>query len=137
MAKIELAAERLTNALNALEAVAVPLKEARDVAQAEARAAQDEVRAVRDEAERVREDAEAARAEAEAARAAAGETDAAFAQADDARARMAEANAERERLLARIAELEEDQQVLTEISEEVETRLDGAIAEIRGALGRV
>jgi chromosome segregation ATPase len=129
MARIELAAERLTNALNALEAVAVPLKEARDVAQAEARAAQDALRAAR-------EDAEAVRAEAEAARAAATETDAAFAQADDARARAAEANAERERLLARIAELEEDQQVLTEISEEVETRLDGAIAEIRGALGR-
>ena len=87
MSRIELAAERLTNALNALEGTLVPLEGAR--------------------------------------------TD-----ADQARARLAELNAERERLLARVAELEEEQQALGEISEEVETRLDGAIAEIRTALGR-
>ena len=87
MSRIELAAERLTNALNALEGTLVPLEGAR--------------------------------------------TD-----ADQARARLAELNAERERLLARVAELEEEQQALGEISEEVETRRDGAIAEIRTALGR-
>ena len=87
MGRIELAAERLTNALNALEAMAVPLKAARG-------------------------------------------------EANDARARLAQLDGERERLLARVAELEEEQQVLSEISEDVETRLDGAIAEIRTALGR-
>jgi chromosome segregation ATPase len=87
MSRLELAAERLTNALNALEGTLVPLEGAR-------------------------------------------------ADADQARRRLAELNAERERLLARIAELEEEQQALGEISEEVETRLDGAIAEIRTALGR-
>ena len=39
-------------------------------------------------------------------------------------------------LLARIAELEEELQALTGITEEVEDRLDGAIGEIRTALGR-
>ncbi len=87
MSRLELAAERLTNALNALEGTLVPLEGART-------------------------------------------------QADHAKARLAELNAERERLLARIAELEEEQQALSDISEEVETRLDGAIAEIRTALGR-
>ncbi|MGD0190780.1 MAG: DUF4164 family protein [Rhizomicrobium sp.] len=43
---------------------------------------------------------------------------------------------ERETLLARIAELEEDSRSLAGITEEVEGRLDGAIAEIRAALGR-
>ena len=56
--------------------------------------------------------------------------------AADARARLAGANEERDRLLARIAELEEESRVLADISEEVENRLDGAIAEIRTALGR-
>jgi len=43
---------------------------------------------------------------------------------------------ERDRLLARIAELEEEAQALSGLTEEVEDRLDGAIAEIRVALGR-
>jgi len=43
---------------------------------------------------------------------------------------------ERETLLARIAELEEDGRALTGITEEVESRLDGAIEEIRAALAR-
>lgn len=98
MAKLELAAERLTKALNALEGSLVPLQRAYDDA----------------------------RAEAEAARA----------ETDTVKARLAEANAERERLLARIAELEDEARILGEISEEVETRLDGAIGEIRTALGR-
>lgn len=87
MGKLELAAERLTTALNALDARLVPLGAAR-------------------------------------------------AEADNAKARLAELHAERERLLARIAELENEARVLTEISEEVENRLDGAVAEIRSALGR-
>lgn len=56
--------------------------------------------------------------------------------AADVRARLAAANEERDRLLARIAELEEEARILSDISEEVENRLDGAIAEIRTALGR-
>ncbi|HWA91673.1 MAG TPA: DUF4164 family protein [Rhizomicrobium sp.] len=94
MGKLELAAERLTTALNALEARVVPLA--------------------------------GHRVEAEKARA----------DADSAKARLAEVNAERERLLARIAELEDEARLLGEISEEVENRLDGAIGEIRAALGR-
>jgi len=43
---------------------------------------------------------------------------------------------ERETLQGRIAELEEDSRVLSGLTEEVEGRLDGAIAEIRAALGR-
>ncbi|HVU20866.1 MAG TPA: DUF4164 family protein [Rhizomicrobium sp.] len=58
------------------------------------------------------------------------------AQLAEARAKLDAADQERDRLLARIAELEEEQQALTEISEEIETRLDGAIGEIRTALGR-
>ncbi len=58
------------------------------------------------------------------------------AQLAEARAKLDAADRERDRLLARIAELEEEQQALTEISEEIETRLDGAIGEIRTALGR-
>jgi len=87
MGKLELAAERLTNALNALDARLVPLGNARI-------------------------------------------------EAEDAKARLAELHAERERLLGRIAELEDEARALGEISEEVETRLDGAIADIRTALGR-
>ena len=56
--------------------------------------------------------------------------------AQDVRARLAAANEERDGLLGRIAELEEESRVLADISEEVENRLDGAIAEIRTALGR-
>ena len=58
------------------------------------------------------------------------------AQLAESKAKLADADQERDRLLARIAELEEEQQALTEISEEIETRLDGAIGEIRTALGR-
>jgi chromosome segregation ATPase len=58
------------------------------------------------------------------------------AQAADSRAKVAELTEERGRLLARIAELEEENRALGGITEEVEGRLDGAIAEIRGALGR-
>jgi predicted nucleic acid-binding Zn-ribbon protein len=43
---------------------------------------------------------------------------------------------ERERLLARIAQLEEELAALGSASEEVEGRLDGAIGEIRAALAR-
>ncbi|MBU6297842.1 MAG: DUF4164 family protein [Alphaproteobacteria bacterium] len=45
-------------------------------------------------------------------------------------------NEEREKLLTRIAELEEETRSLSGLTEEVEDRLDGAIAEIRAALGR-
>jgi chromosome segregation ATPase len=58
------------------------------------------------------------------------------AQLAESKAKLDAADQERDRLLARIAELEEEQQALTEISEEIETRLDGAIGEIRTALGR-
>jgi len=57
-------------------------------------------------------------------------------EATAARARIAELNEERERLLARIAELEDENRALAGITEEVEGRLDGAIGEIRAALGR-
>jgi predicted nucleic acid-binding Zn-ribbon protein len=56
-------------------------------------------------------------------------------RADAARA-GAEADPERERLLARIAALEEETRDLAGLSEEVEVRLDGAIAEIRSVLDR-
>jgi predicted nucleic acid-binding Zn-ribbon protein len=87
MDRLKIAAERLTNALNALDETLVPLAKARDDAQ-------------------------------------------------DVRARLAASNEERDGLLGRIAELEEESRVLADISEEVENRLDGAIAEIRTALGR-
>ena len=50
--------------------------------------------------------------------------------------RMAELEAERETLLARIAELEDEIAVLSGLTEEVEGRLDGAMGEIRAALAR-
>ena len=56
--------------------------------------------------------------------------------AADSKAKLAELVEERERLLARIAELEEENRSLAGLSEEVEDRLDGAIGEIRAALGR-
>jgi hypothetical protein len=43
---------------------------------------------------------------------------------------------ERDRLASRVAALEEDARTLSSLTEEVEGRLDGAIAEIRAALGR-
>jgi chromosome segregation ATPase len=45
-------------------------------------------------------------------------------------------NAERETLLARIAELEEEARTLSGATEEVEMKLDNAIGEIRAALDR-
>ena len=50
--------------------------------------------------------------------------------------RIAELEADREKLLARIAELEEEMGALSGVTEEVEGRLDGAITEIRAALAR-
>ena len=50
--------------------------------------------------------------------------------------RIAELEMERDRLLARIAELEEEVLALSGLTEEVEGRLDGAIGEIRAALAR-
>jgi len=43
---------------------------------------------------------------------------------------------ERDQLLVRVASLEEEARALAGITEEVEDRLDGAIAEIREVLGR-
>ncbi len=57
-------------------------------------------------------------------------------EAAAANLRAAQLDAERARLLARIAELEEESRSLATVTEEVEGRLDGAIAEIRAALGR-
>jgi hypothetical protein len=51
-------------------------------------------------------------------------------------ARLAALEAEREKLLVRIAELEDEVAILSSTSAEVETRLDGAIGEIRAALAR-
>ncbi len=56
-------------------------------------------------------------------------------KAKDSEARVAAFAEERESLLARIAELEEEAQALSGLTEEVEDRLDGAIAEVRAALG--
>jgi chromosome segregation ATPase len=50
--------------------------------------------------------------------------------------RLAQLEAERDRLLARVAELEEEMAALSSATEEVEDRLDGAIGEIRAALAR-
>jgi len=63
----------------------------------------------------------------------------AAASADAARlaVRVAELEAERERLLAQVAALEEENAALSGVTEEVEERLDGAIGEIRAALARV
>jgi len=43
---------------------------------------------------------------------------------------------ERDQLAARVASLEEEARTLAGLTEEVEDRLDGAIAEIREVLGR-
>ena len=50
--------------------------------------------------------------------------------------RLAELAAERETLQTRVAELEDEIHTLSGLTEEVEDRLDGAIGEIRAALGR-
>lgn len=52
------------------------------------------------------------------------------------RTEIAELKLERERLYARIAALEEESSSLAGLTEAMEMRLDGAIAEIRAALGR-
>ena len=87
MSRLELAAERLAKALDALETAALPLVQARDSA--------------------------------------------AVAQAEVARL-----DADREQLVARVASLEDEARLLSGLTEEVEGRLDGAIADIRAALGR-
>jgi len=55
--------------------------------------------------------------------------------ATDAHIRLAAVTEERDRLRARVAELEAEAKSLTHVTHEVEGRLDGAIAEIRAALG--
>mgnify|MGYP001137119798 CR=1 FL=1 len=50
--------------------------------------------------------------------------------------KLAQLKAERDRLLARVAELEDELAALSTVTEEVEGRLDGAIGEIRAALTR-
>ena len=87
MSRLELAAERLGKALEALDSTTAPLAKARD-------------------------------------------------SAADAEKRAKQLSEERETLLARIAELEEELHSLSGLPEEVEARLDGAIAEIRTSLGR-
>jgi hypothetical protein len=57
-------------------------------------------------------------------------------KADAAAGRVAVLEAEREQLLTRVAELEEQLAVLSSLTSEVEGRLDGAIGEIRAALAR-
>ena len=52
------------------------------------------------------------------------------------RAKLGELNRERETLLARLAEVEEESRSLASTNEEIENRLDSAIGEIRAALGR-
>lgn len=56
--------------------------------------------------------------------------------ATNARTEIALLRAERERLIARIAALEEETRMLAGLTGEAEERLDGAIAEIREALAR-
>jgi chromosome segregation ATPase len=56
--------------------------------------------------------------------------------AAEAQAKAGALDGERERLLARIAELEEELAALSSMTLEVEGRLDGAIGEIRAALAR-
>jgi chromosome segregation ATPase len=57
-------------------------------------------------------------------------------EASVARAQIAALTEEREQLLARIGELEDENRSLAGITEEVDGRLDSAIGEIRAALGR-
>jgi hypothetical protein len=87
VSKLDMAAARLTQALEKLETIAQPLAESRG-------------RAAKDAAE------------------------------------IARLTAERERLLARVAELEDETRSLAGLTQEAESRLDGAISEIRTALSR-
>ena len=57
-------------------------------------------------------------------------------EVQDGESRIRKLSLERERLLARVAQIEEESRALCGITEEVEHRLDGAIGEIRAALGR-
>jgi predicted nucleic acid-binding Zn-ribbon protein len=57
-------------------------------------------------------------------------------ESDGAAAELSLVKAERERLVARIAGLEEESRNLAGLTEDVEDRLDGAISEIREVLGR-
>ncbi len=58
------------------------------------------------------------------------------AEAANLQGRVAELESERERLLEKVAALEEELASLSGVTEEVEERLDGAIGEIRAALAR-
>jgi cell division protein FtsB len=58
------------------------------------------------------------------------------AQAASDAAEIAALKQERDRLLARIAELEDEARALSGVTDEVEGRLDDAITEIRTALAR-
>ena len=60
----------------------------------------------------------------------------AWKQSETSVAELALLKDERERLLARISALEEESRALAGLTEEVEDRLDGAIAEIRDVLAR-
>lgn len=55
---------------------------------------------------------------------------------DDTAVQLAAIAEERDRLLARVAQLEQEARTLSGVTGEVENRLDSAIAEIRTALGR-
>ena len=57
-------------------------------------------------------------------------------ESEGAAAELSVLKAERERLVARIAGLEEESRNLAGLTEDVEDRLDGAITEIREVLGR-
>ena len=57
-------------------------------------------------------------------------------KAESYRAELEFLKGERDRLFARIAALEDESRNLAGLTEEVEYRLDGAIAEIREALSR-
>ena len=62
-----------------------------------------------------------------------------LARADDSAGQKGELRSlknERDRLVARVATLEEEARSLAGLTEEVEERLDGAITEIREVLGR-
>jgi hypothetical protein len=76
------------------------------------------------------------RAALEAVENAAGSVGESLDQAAKLPERIAELESEREKLLIRITELEDEVAALSGLTEEVEGRLDGAIDEIRAALAR-
>lgn len=76
------------------------------------------------------------RAAVEALENAAGSVGESLDQAARAGERIAGLEAERDRLLARVTELEDEIAALSAVTEEVEGRLDGAMDEIRAALTR-